>query len=155
MLASSSNQGSWQFGMLGSGLTPFFGGIDIGSNGAIIAISQGYPTLGSFSRDVWHNVDVRLNFVSKTYDVRLDHSVIGSGIAFCGDNGPCNSGIVDSYANLIFDTFGDSAFNDTGFLDNVRVATVPEPAAWALMLLGFLGLGGVARTRRAALAGRA
>ena len=33
-------------------------------------------------------------------------------------------------------------------LDNVSVAAVPEPAEWALMLVGFGGLGAVARRRR-------
>lgn len=37
-------------------------------------------------------------------------------------------------------------------LDNVAVSAVPEPATWAMMLIGFAGLAGVARSRRAALA---
>ncbi len=34
------------------------------------------------------------------------------------------------------------------FLDGVSLTTVPEPAAWALMLLGFTGLGAAIRRRR-------
>jgi hypothetical protein len=38
-------------------------------------------------------------------------------------------------------------------LDNVTLSsTVPEPAAWALMLIGFAGLGAATRSRRAATA---
>ncbi|MGH6985590.1 MAG: PEP-CTERM sorting domain-containing protein [Caulobacteraceae bacterium] len=33
-------------------------------------------------------------------------------------------------------------------IDNVVLTPVPEPAAWALMLAGFFGLGGVFRARR-------
>lgn len=37
-------------------------------------------------------------------------------------------------------------------LDNVSISAVPEPAAWALMLVGFAGLGGALRLRRKPLA---
>jgi hypothetical protein len=38
------------------------------------------------------------------------------------------------------------------FLDGVSVAAVPEPASWAMMLVGFGALGVLARRRRAQLA---
>jgi len=54
-------------------------------------------------------------------------------------------------------TFSNS--NQTGFktpygaaLDNVSIATVPEPASWALMLMGFGGLGMALRSRRSRVA---
>jgi hypothetical protein len=52
-LASSSNQGAWQFAALGSGLGPFFGGVNFQANGNIQSITQGYGSLGSYSRDAW------------------------------------------------------------------------------------------------------
>jgi hypothetical protein len=36
-------------------------------------------------------------------------------------------------------------------LDNVSVTAVPEPATWAMMILGFFGLGFVARRRKSKL----
>ena len=33
--------------------------------------------------------------------------------------------------------------------DGYQVDSVPEPAAWAMMILGFLGVGGLIRRRRA------
>ncbi|THD61329.1 PEPxxWA-CTERM sorting domain-containing protein [Phenylobacterium sp.] len=41
--------------------------------------------------------------------------------------------------------------NDFG-VDNIRLASVPEPAAWSLMILGFGGLGAVLRRRRGQVA---
>jgi hypothetical protein len=38
------------------------------------------------------------------------------------------------------------------FLDGVSLSAVPEPASWALMLIGVAGLGATARRRRSALA---
>jgi hypothetical protein len=37
-------------------------------------------------------------------------------------------------------------------LDNVSISAVPEPAQWAMMLMGFGGLGVVMRSRRKAVA---
>jgi len=39
--------------------------------------------------------------------------------------------------------------------DSLVISTVPEPAAWALMLVGFAGLGGALRASRKSLAARA
>jgi PEP-CTERM motif len=46
-------------------------------------------------------------------------------------------------------------FSDGVFLDNFRfeVAAVPEPSTWAMMLIGFAGLGfaGCKQTKRRAI----
>lgn len=55
---------------------------------------------------------------------------------FAFGNAPANRYIIDNFSG----TFGST---ETG---------VPEPGAWALMLLGFGGVGGMIRSRRRALA---
>lgn len=45
----------------------------------------------------------------------------------------------------------DPAYSSKLLIDNVAIA-VPEPAAWAMMLVGFGGLGAALRRRRAILA---
>jgi hypothetical protein len=76
-------------------------------------------------------------------------------------NGPATStnATVESDITMLLDTVHN---NGTGFAmglispDGVQgqilpSAAVPEPATWAMMLLGFIGLGYAARTRRVAL----
>ena len=50
---------------------------------------------------------------------------------------------------LVFTEHGPSD-QQGNILDNVQLTAVPEPASWALMLVGFLGLGSALRKRRAA-----
>lgn len=47
----------------------------------------------------------------------------------------------------LYDSQGDANGNDFG-VDNITVASVPEPASWALMMLGFGGLGAALRGQR-------
>ena len=62
-------------------------------------------------------------------------------------------GFVDSGKSISSVTIfsGNNGFDDIG-VDDVRFASaaVPEPASWALMILGFIGLGAAVRARRAA-----
>ena len=58
-----------------------------------------------------------------------------------------------SSTTLSFASATGTAFGPA--LDNVSVAAVPEPASWALMLVGFGGLGAVLRRQRRAVAATA
>jgi hypothetical protein len=49
----------------------------------------------------------------------------------------------------ILDAFPVSGANDIGFLDNYSVSAVPEPSTWAMLLLGFAGIGFMAYRRKA------
>ena len=53
----------------------------------------------------------------------------------------------DTSANLTFSATENDAYGPA--LDNVRFAAVPEPATWALMILGFGAVGGSMRRRSA------
>ena len=152
MLTTPTNGGSsWQFGVTGPGLSQFAGGIDIGAN-TIFAISGGFGSIGTFSYDVWHHVDIVLDYANQVFSVGLDGSTLASGLSFCGANGACNGAHVGAFGDAIFDTFGGSS--NTGYLDNFSIDTVPggvpEPASWALMIAGF-GLAGASLRRRRAV----
>jgi len=101
------------------------------------------------------------NFTS-FFDVFFDLSN-NSGNFFLADLGgtqlllnPPNEGVTHyefhhvaagANAALTFTTRNDPAYYT---LDNVSVVAVPEPAAWALMLTGFLGAGVALRSQRRA-----
>lgn len=151
-IASSTSEGDWQFATTGTGLAPFIAGIDIDANGTVHEITQGFAAIGTLSRDAWHNVDLQMNFGADTYALSIDNVLIGSNIPFCGDNGPCTTTPSGGYGDVLFDTFGGSTLNDSGYIDNLVVQTfspgVPEPGEWALLLAGLAILGAGLRTRR-------
>ncbi len=145
-LASSSNQTSWQFAGLASGLFPFIGGINTdGNTNAIYLITAGFPTVGTFTRDTWHHVDFLFNFTTQTYDFMLDGVQLGTNASFCGSNGACTGGYVGSYGDGLFDSFGGG--NDIGYIDNFSVGTVPEPGSLMLLGSGLMGALGLLRRK--------
>ena len=151
-LSSSTNQSGWQYAALGPGLVGFAGGIDISNSGTISLITSGSPQVGTWSLNQWVHVDLTLNYATQLYDFAINGTVVGHNVAFCGDNGPCTSGVpVTAYANGFFDTFPANAANDIGFLDNYSVSSVsptPLPAALPLFATGLGVLGLVARRRK-------
>jgi hypothetical protein len=143
-LASSGSQSEWQFAALGAGLIGFAGGFDVFANNSIHLITAGYTFVGTWTRDSWVHVDLTLNYTTQRYDLALNGVNIANNVAFCGDNGPCAGAPVGAYANGFFDAFGGPNVHDIGYLDNYSVASidaVPEPSTWAMMILGFAGIG--------------
>ena len=122
-LGSGSSQSEWQFASTGAGGIGFAGGIDIHSDNSIVAITGNYATvLGTWSRDVWHHVDLLLNYSSQTYSVVLDGTTIGFGLAFCGNNFGTSTGApVTTMSWDLFDSFGNG--NDFGAIDNFSIST--------------------------------
>jgi PEP-CTERM motif-containing protein len=147
-LASSSSQSEWQFATLGPGLVKFAGGFDVFADNSIHLITAGFTPAGTWARDVWDHVDLTLNYSTQKFDLAINGVTVASGVKFCGDNGPCAGANVAAYSDGFFDAFGGPNKNDIGYLDNYSVSTVPEPSTWAMMILGFAGVGFVAYHRR-------
>lgn len=78
----------------------------------------------------------------QTYLVELDGVTIGIFSTASGETFNLNSlGLGEVSAGLHTLTFqGLATADETAFLDNVSIATVPEPSTWTTMLLGFGGL---------------
>ena len=78
---------------------------------------------------------------AQTYGISLDGATLASNVAFCGSNAGCSGAVVSTYGTAIFDSFGGVNGNDSAYMDNFRVAAVPEPSSIFLLatLLGALG----------------
>jgi PEP-CTERM motif-containing protein len=79
--------------------------------------------------------------------------VDGSGLGFTLSNGVTVGIFEDSFslpANEFKDVISAVAPNDNGFGEFTVTAAVPEPSTWAMMILGFCGLGFMAYRRKSA-----
>src|SRR5207249_794931 len=94
-LASSDHQTTWQFGGVGPGLLGFAGGIEIGPDNSIELITAAQPSLGLpprqrvapvFTRDVWHNVELVLDYTTQRYSFNFDGALVARNVPFCGIN---------------------------------------------------------------------
>ncbi|WP_339037655.1 PEP-CTERM sorting domain-containing protein [Bradyrhizobium symbiodeficiens] len=146
--------------------SPFAAGGNVvnGSSSGLYAAPSGdttnYFTVGSFSSPqtaslmlagnynyvglLWGSIDtynsITLNYVGGTSEVinAANFAILDPAN---GNQGPDGTSYVNIFgskniASIDF-TSGRAAFE----FDNLTVAAVPEPATWAMMILGFLGLG--------------
>jgi hypothetical protein len=72
----------------------------------------------------------------------------GGGVAFFTGSDSAPQFVTGTHGNLL--DFNDVALGTITITD--VTSSAPEPAAWALMLVGFAGLGGALRARRARFA---
>lgn len=89
---------------------------------------------------------------SQSYQVLLNGSLIYSNTTPNGQNFLGTSGIGSLIAGLnTLEFLGLSPNDSTVFLDDVSVAAVPEASTWAMMILGFFGVGFAAYHRKSKL----
>ena len=100
-----------------------------------------FDLAGSF-RDASNTVAVAFGGASGSYTLAQTDPFATHSLSFT----PTTSG---SYSLSFANAGGD---NQGALLDNVSISGVPEPTGWAMMLLGFGGLGATLRTRRRATA---
>ena len=141
--------------ILGSGLIGFLGGLDIRPDSTMSLITNGLPNVGTYTRATaftpaaWHHLDMLFNMNTRTYNVTLDSTILGTNVAFCNDNSTCTSNATPGFVNLLIDNFGSiptagAIPNDSGYFDNVLVQTVasgtPEPSTVFLLVSGICGI---------------
>ena len=142
------------FGSPGS-LANSFAGFGVGdSDNAGGSLAQSFVTSASGAYHVSFDLGSLgaapgQSFTVKIIDV-LSSSVLGGSHLYFA---PTNDNLDATFVNYAFDFTAIGAatrivFTDTsptssidGIVDNVSVAAVPEPSTWAMMLIGFAGLG--------------
>ena len=87
---------------------------------------------------------------SEQVEALLNGVLIGSGTT--KDNQPFQlvtlSGTLNAGSNTLEFLGLTTSTDQTAFFENVSVAAVPEPSTWAMMILGFAGLGFLAYRRK-------
>ncbi|HEX4183156.1 MAG TPA: PEPxxWA-CTERM sorting domain-containing protein, partial [Caulobacteraceae bacterium] len=144
-------------------VTPASGAIDwealtAGGNGGFITqiIVTGKGQVCAFNpcsgpiltANTWYNLSMQLDYATDTVKDFVNGMEFSSG-SF--DDVPALSTTLSSIGIGVNDNFIDGTTH-TASWDNILVTSsaVPEPAAWAVMLIGFGMIGGLARRRKAA-----
>lgn len=166
---ASCASGAWSFALLvsgsvGDGLISQSGsawGQPIsGANGNYFAFVQQNGlfsqtfTATQTSIEVLSWIDAtRSNFGEpNTYTVSVNGTQVGSynptSSSFVGETSAFFDVIAGLSYTVTFQGVDPSLADRTSFIDNVSISSVPEPSTWAMMILGFFGVGFAAYRRR-------
>jgi PEP-CTERM motif len=136
---------------LTTGSTVFPGGIAVET----LTFNSAYTRFGLY----WGSIDAynTISFLSNGQTVAsFDGGATGIAHAPNGANGNQTSGDTNRYVTFLFtagQSFDTVRFESTSRafeIDDVTAA-VPEPSTWAMMVLGFMGVGFMAYRRKGAL----
>ncbi len=136
--------------------------INLGANSKILVNVSGTTVRldGGMSLNGGNASQVLFNFAQATDFVVGNMGFMGSALAptavYSGGGGVINGQlIVDSFSGDTWGGIGGTQVNKVKFsgdLLSISPAPIPEPATWALMIIGFGGAGAMLRRRRALLA---
>jgi hypothetical protein len=142
-------------GSTGTGQFLSYGAGDVPDNGIALtsqALAAGSYTLsflyGTFSGNgsATQSLDIYINSVfAQTISSSFSTTVMAGvlqphSVGFSTAGGPISIEFRDNLSN--------STFSIDGLLDNVAISTVPEPSTWAMMIIGFAGVGFMAYRRK-------
>ena len=127
---------------------------NLNNNSRIGDLNQAVDLLmgGDYTNFTWSAVEGTKDFFEQNGQTLLFDSVLYGAQIFSFHFGNAGSGLGDYTVLYLFDfgTTGASSVNVgvNGFSNGVTVPPVPEPGTWAMMLLGFGGIGMAMRRRR-------
>jgi hypothetical protein len=99
-----------------------------------------------FGYDVWHELAMTFDFDAKTVTGSVDGTTLGT----LAINNPLAPNVI---TRMVLSTFATAPGHTLdAYYDDVSITagSVPEPATWGLMLVGFGALGAVLRRKRTA-----
>jgi PEP-CTERM motif len=114
-----------------------------------IAYSSAQKSFGLY----WGSIDTYNTiafFNGATQVASYNGGSLGLTVSPFGDQNASSSNQYVTFSNLIFDSVVLGSIGKNSFeFDNVTsVAAVPEPSTWAMMILGFMGVGFMAYRRK-------
>lgn len=128
---AAPNGDSTQYYTVGSFITPQTATLTLGGNSNYLGLLWG--SVDDYNSITLHLANGGTEVISSSTQPLLNPAN--------GNQGPGGTSYVNIYASDYITSIdflsGKAAFE----FDNVTVAAVPEPATWAMMMLGFLGLG--------------
>jgi hypothetical protein len=146
-----------QGGIIVSGTSPNNYANPAGYAGNYMAILDGHSETLNFSRPMdifgllWGSIDTynSLEFLLNGVQVGaiIKGSDLAAPIAASGDQLGPNSNAYVTFSNLLFDEVILSSSGNSFEFSNVAAAA-PEPSTWAMMILGFFGVGFMAYRRK-------
>ena len=123
-------------------------GLDLVGYGSAGEISQNLNTVAGRAYTVSFDYKNNPGVAAPTADVLVNGSAIDS-VTGTGSFQTYNGTFIGTGSPVSFALNETSGSNNGGvFLDNVTITAVPEPAVWAMLLLGFFGIGYMVRGTR-------
>ncbi|WKA30647.1 Npun_F0296 family exosortase-dependent surface protein [Bradyrhizobium roseum] len=102
----------------------------------------------------WGSIDtynnILITYADSTFD-SVNSNLYGLLTPSNGDQGLNGSKYVNIFTDKAIASITFSSTNKAFEFDNVSIAAVPEPSTWAMMILGFLGVGFVAYRRKSGM----
>lgn len=93
--------------------------------------------IGDYAYDTWYKFNLNIDIPNNSYDIYRDGNLLVGGAPFRGST---------TYLNRV--CFGGTTPGIVeGYLDDLRITAIPEPASLSLLGLGLFGLAGFRRKR--------
>jgi hypothetical protein len=123
-----------------SGNAGFIGQLAVLDGNVSLGLANSSTGSVPVSIGAWNSYTMDVNFATGMESAYVDGVLIGTGAI-------ASASTALSGLSIGINNSGSTA-NSQGFIDDLSVSAVPEPSTWAMMILGFCGLGFMAYRRK-------